>query len=426
MATLIVTIIYFHGLAMILAALSTVLLTGAGAWWFIAHRGVLRWLGAALAACAPVALVALSAVAGFWLDGLGIAALGVTGLICARAAVRGLDQPPEYARPRYRRTAAPRRPLLIMNPASGDGKVGEFGLVEKAEALGARVLLLDPSADQDVAAMARDAVADGADLLGVAGGDGTQALVAAVAADHDVPFMVLSAGTRNHFAMDLGLDRDDPVAGLDALHDGVELRVDLGTVAGRPFVNTASFGAYAEVVQNPRYRDSKAGTALDSLPDVLPSDDAALTVDADAERLPPPQLLLVSNNPYLESGTLGGGRRPRLDRGLLGVVSVRVDGALSVAQMALLGAGSSAVTMRTAREVRIDAAEAKVPVAIDGEATSLETPIICTIRPAALRVRVPRRRPDSSPHRPWRTEWRTALGLALGRFGTRLHRGGDR
>ena len=67
------------------------------------------------------------------------------------------------------------------------------------------------------AALAREAVDHGADLLGVAGGDGTQALVAGIAAGRDVPMVVISAGTRNHFALDLGLDRDDPAAGLDAL-----------------------------------------------------------------------------------------------------------------------------------------------------------------------------------------------------------------
>ena len=107
----------------------------------------------------------------------------------------------------------------------------------------------------DVAALARQAVADGADLLGVAGGDGTQALVAGIAAEHGLPFLVISAGTRNHFGLDLGLDREDPATCLDALTDGEELRVDLGVIADRTFVNNASFGAYAEVVRSPAYRD---------------------------------------------------------------------------------------------------------------------------------------------------------------------------
>ena len=116
-----------------------------------------------------------------------------------------------------------------MNPRSGGGKVTRFGLKEKAEALGAEVVLLEGPGTVDVEAMVREALARGADLLGVAGGDGTQALVAGVAAEHDVPFMVISAGTRNHFALDLGLDREDPSTCLAALtEDAVELHVDLG------------------------------------------------------------------------------------------------------------------------------------------------------------------------------------------------------
>jgi diacylglycerol kinase family enzyme len=72
--------------------------------------------------------------------------------------------------------------------------------------------------------------------------------VAGIAAEHGIPFVVISAGTRNHFALDLGLDRDDPSACLGALSDSVELRVDLGMINGQTFVNNVSFGAYAEVV----------------------------------------------------------------------------------------------------------------------------------------------------------------------------------
>ena len=139
--------------------------------------------------------------------------------------------------------------------------------------MGAEVALLDGPGIVDVAALARDAVARGADLLGVAGGDGTQALVAGIAAEHDLPFLVISAGTRNHFALDLGLDRDDPSTCLDGLTDGVEIRVDLGVIGGRTFVNNASFGAYAEIVQSPAYRDDKTAHDAEhaSRPDRRPS-----------------------------------------------------------------------------------------------------------------------------------------------------------
>src|SRR6185436_10689664 len=150
-----------------------------------------------------------------------------------------------------REVRPPKRAFLIMNPRSGGGKVTKFGLKEKAEALGAEVALLEGPGVVDVADLARRAVAAGADLLGVAGGDGTQALVAGIAAEHGLPFLVISAGTRNHFALDLGLDREDPAACLAALSGAVELRVDLGVINGQTFVNNASFGAYAEVVDTP-------------------------------------------------------------------------------------------------------------------------------------------------------------------------------
>ncbi|MGV9249478.1 diacylglycerol/lipid kinase family protein [Streptomyces sp. NPDC003710] len=144
-----------------------------------------------------------------------------------------------------------RRPCLIVNPRSGGGKASRFRIAETARAFGAQVLVIDHCLPEDLATVARQAVNDGADLLGVAGGDGTQALVAEVAAASGLPFMVIPAGTRNHFAMDLGLDREDPSAALEALRDGVELRVDLGYAGERAFVNNVSFGAYAALVQGP-------------------------------------------------------------------------------------------------------------------------------------------------------------------------------
>jgi diacylglycerol kinase family enzyme len=303
---------------------------------------------------------------------------------------------------------------MIMNPRSGGGKVGQYGLVERAEALGARVILLDLDTAPDPVALARRAVAEGADLLGVAGGDGTQALVAGVAAEHGVPFVVVAAGTRNHFAMDLGLDRDDPAAGLDALSDGVELRVDLGDVAGRPFVNTVSFGTYAEIVQSPDYRDAKAATALDHLPDLLVGDAGTpLDVRADDERLPAPQTLLVSNNPYARADPLGGGRRPRLDAGALGVIAVRVDGPAQAAELALRGERASSITAVTARHVVVEADAEVIAVAVDGEALTLPPPVVCAVRSGVLRVRVPRHRPGA-PYVAPSVDWRRIVRLALG------------
>ncbi|MFI8914569.1 diacylglycerol/lipid kinase family protein [Streptomyces sp. NPDC053513] len=401
------------GLAVVGAGFLGLVLCAAGVWWFVSRRGAVRLLGALLAIAAPVGVLVLFTYEGLWLTALILGLCWGAALACARAALR-------RSRPKRSMRAAPaarpRRPVLIMNPKSGGGKVERFRLVERAEALGARVVLLDPSAPADVEALAREAVAGGADLLGVAGGDGTQALVAAVAAEHDLPFLVISAGTRNHFALDLGLDRTDPSRCLDALTDGEELRIDLGDVAGRAFVNTVSFGVYADVVQHPEYRDDKAGTALSLMPDLLLGE-GVRRIDArvDDTVLSSQQALLVSNNPYVSPDDISGaGRRPTLDDGELGVLGIKVTDAAQAADLAVRGSQSTALSVLTAHRVEVTSDAEEIPVAVDGEALRMPTPVVCTLRPGALRVLVPRDRPGvPAPVPPVR--WRRVIDLAFGR-----------
>ncbi|MGW7577682.1 diacylglycerol/lipid kinase family protein [Streptomyces sp. NPDC054765] len=383
--------------------------TAIGVWWVLSHRGVVRALALVLVVAAPLAVLVLYVAAGLlWvvLVSLGLWALAVSA---GRAALAGETG---RAGPREAPAEPPARPFLIMNPRSGGGKVGKFELVRKAEALGAEVVVLDPSHPQDVAGLARRAADDGADLLGVAGGDGTQALVAGVAAERGIPFLVISAGTRNHFALDLGLDREDPSTCLEALTDGAELRVDLGYVGDRVFVNNASFGAYAAVVQSPAYRDDKARTILDMLPDLLTRHSGPrLTVRAGTTALDGPQAVLVSNNPYRMGDPAGLGRRQRLDSGLLGVLGVHVDNAAQAAWM-LRGRRGPGLTSFTAPEVVIDADASVVQAGVDGEALTLPTPVRCRIAAGALRVRVPRHRPGV-PHSAPTMNWRRVRRLAV-------------
>jgi diacylglycerol kinase family enzyme len=362
----------------------------AGGYWFLASRGVLRWLALALVIAAPVLILVVFA----WHHLVWVAVAAVALMVAAAGAARAAlsTEGQEAAMPAVP-AARPRRPFLIMNPRSGGGKVTRFGLQDKAQALGAEVALLQGPGTVDVAALARQAVADGADLLGVAGGDGTQALVAGIAAEHGLPFLVISAGTRNHFALDLGLDREDPAACLAALTDGEELRVDLGMIGDRTFVNNASFGAYAEVVRSPAYRDDKRGTTLQMLPDLLHGHKGArLTAKAGGTTIQSPQALLVSNGPYEMTDIAGLGRRARLDAGTLGVVGVQVDSARQAIGLIRRGHGTG-LTVLTAGEVTVDADAPQIPVGIDGETILLPAPVRCTIRPRALRVVVPRQRP---------------------------------
>jgi diacylglycerol kinase family enzyme len=381
----------------------------AGGYWFLAHRGPVRWLAFGLVILAPVAVLVIFALHNVLWVGIVSLVLVALAIAAARLALTPVAAAPGMP---VREVPPPRRAFLIMNPRSGGGKVGRFGLKEKAEAMGAEVVLLEGPGEVDVAALARKAVADGADLLGVAGGDGTQALAASVAAEHDLPFLVISAGTRNHFAMDLGLDRDNPAACLDALtSDGVEQRVDLGIIGGRTFVNNASFGAYAEIVESPAYRDDKRGTTLKMLPDILSGHRGArLTARAGADTVTGPQALLVSNDPYQGGDIAGLSRRARLDTGTLGVVAVTVDSAVQAVE--LLGRGhGQGVRVFTAADVVVDADAAEIPVGIDGETVMMATPVRCAIRPRALRVRVPRDRPGTRPAKP-AIDWPTLRQLA--------------
>ncbi len=380
----------------------------AGGYWFLANRGVRRWLAAVLVIAAPVVILVSFAVHHL----LWVAIVAVALMLLAAAAARAALGPGAAPGGRPAVPAArPERAFLIMNPRSGGGKVARFGLKEKAEALGAQVALLDGPGIVDVAALARKAVADGADLLGVAGGDGTQALVAGIAAEHDLPFLVISAGTRNHFALDLGLDRDDPAACLAALTDGEELRIDLGLISGRTFVNNASFGAYAEVVRSPEYRDDKRGTTLRTLPDLLQGHQGArLSAQAGNVTVEGPQAVLVSNDPYEMTDLAGLGRRARLDAGTLGMVAVRVDSAGQAIGLIRRGHGQG-LTSLTADEVVVRADVPEIPVGIDGETVMVPTPVRCAIRPGALRVVVPRQRPGVPPPKP-PLEWPRLRGLA--------------
>ena len=399
-----------RGLWLLLVAILGTVVVVASTYGFLAHRGAIRLLALALLMATPIALTWLFARNGLLWVVLAVLLAAGLALVTGRAALQvGGDEVamPEYDAP------PPRHPFIVMNPRSGGGKVTRFDLTDKAEALGAEVVLLEES-DVDVAALARGAVERGADLLGVAGGDGTQALVAGVAAELDVPFMVVSAGTRNHFALDLGLDREDPSTCLAALtEDAVELHVDLGKIADRTFVNNASFGAYAAIVQSPAYRDDKTGTTLDLLPDLLTGHTGPhLVARADGVTVDHPQAVLVSDNPYGMGDLAGTGRRARMDTGVLGMVAVTVDDARQAVRL-LRRSAQNGLTVLQAPEVVVTADVPEIPVGVDGEALLLPTPVRCTIRPKALRVRVPRNRPGVP--RP-RAHWDMAALLRLGSF----------
>jgi diacylglycerol kinase family enzyme len=293
-------------------------------------------------------------------------------------------------------------PVLIMNLKSGGGKAEHFKLAQECLVRGIEPTVLRPG--DDLVQLAEDAISAGAEVIGMAGGDGSQAAVASVAARHGVPHVCVPAGTRNHFALDLGLDRDDVVGALEAFADGIEHRVDLAAVNGRTFVNNCSLGLYAAVVQSPQYRDAKLRTAADRLPDFLGPDATPLDLRferPDGARFESAHLILVSNDPYQLAHPGGRGTRERLDLGVLGIVMVQVADAADARKFALLELAGQVQRFPgwqewTALEFAVTSA-GPVEVGVDGEALVLDPPLVFTSAPGALRVWLPKTAPRLSP-----------------------------
>jgi len=271
--------------------------------------------------------------------------------------------------------------VLFVNPRSGDGKAERAAVAERARELGIEVVLLDPG--QSPAAAVREAVEAGADALGVAGGDGSLAVVASAAVEHGLPFVCVPAGTRNHFARDLGLDPHDPAGALDAFADGVERRIDVGDVSGRLFLNNVSLGIYGEAVRQAGYRDARLRTLLDTADEVLRGGveiPELRLLDRRGREHRGPDVVLVSNNPYAPAAPPRAGGRPALDGGVLGVIVLDPPS----------GGRPAGGRSWSAESVEVEAPSV-VHAGIDGEAADLEPPLRFAIRPGALRVRVPAR-----------------------------------
>ncbi len=334
---------------------------------------------------------------------LALGAALATGVLVARRATTSRGDSLEAAHLGPPRPPA-RKPVLLMNLASGDGKAEEVDLPALCRERGIEAVILEEG--DDLAALAESHARAGADCLGMAGGDGSQAVVAEVAMRHRLPFVVVPAGTRNHLALDLGLDRDDIVGALDAFAGGVPRTIDLARVNDRVFVNNASLGLYAQVVSSDEYRDAKLRTTLTELPDLLgdDADPSHLEFDAPgAQQVSDAQVVLVANNPYTLDSLDGAGSRARLDTGELGIVSVSLGSTGEARRLLALAPIGEMDRSRgwlewTARafEVRSDSGD-DLPIALDGEALTMAPPLRFESLPGALVVLIPPHAPGRSP-----------------------------
>ncbi len=369
------------------ANLIAVLLLGGA--MLAALRGLLRsgpsrltWLSvAALMAIGGIALRLVS----FDLNDIPTIGCWLLAVIAVRAALHGRVRLPKAQRP----AAA----VMFWNPRSGDGKAVAAGLAAAAQQRGIRPIELKPG--DDLNRLVETAIADGADALAAAGGDGTQGIVAAIAAQHDLPFACIPAGTRNHFALDLGVDRDDLIGALDAFVEGGEKRVDLAELNGQVFVNNVSLGLYAEAVQSDGYRDAKLATLLETAPEVAGPEGSGIGLRwsaPGAANADDAVALLVSNNRYIVGSVIGSGTRPAIDDGQLGI-TVFTAGAASGG---LPGTPQLPWQQWSAASFDVDG-DGPVAAGVDGEAMRFEPPLRFRIRPGVLRVRIAAQHPGASP-----------------------------
>ena len=270
----------------------------------LVRRGLVRIIGLSLAGLLLITAITLVFVEHEPTDDVLILVGIALTLLAARQAFKVHVHWPDAERPAH--------PVLFYNPLSGGGKAERFRLAEEARRRGIEPIELRRG--DDLEQLVRGAVTRGADALAMAGGDGSQAIVAMVAAEHGLPYACIPSGTRNHFALDLGVDRNDVVGALDAFVNGGERRVDLAEINGRVFVNNVSLGLYAEAVQRPGYREAKLRTLLDTIPEALGPEAAppSLFWDSTAGR-ESAAAVLVSNNPYRLGRAIGSGTRPQLD-----------------------------------------------------------------------------------------------------------------
>ncbi|MGO9975622.1 MAG: diacylglycerol/lipid kinase family protein [Solirubrobacteraceae bacterium] len=364
-----------------LSVLACILLAVGAAWWGLLRRNAARLLGFGVAALLLAGAVVIVVLEGRPIEDSLIIAGVLLSLACAREAFATRSDWPS-AQP-------PAHPVLLYNPKSGGGKAERFDVAGEARARGIEPIELQRG--DDLSAIVREAIARGADAVGMAGGDGSQAIVAGIAAEHGLPYVCVPAGTRNHFALDLGVDRDDVVGALDAFTAGRERIVDLAEVNGRIFVNNVSLGVYAEAVKRSSYRDAKLRTLTETAPDVLGPGAAGLDLrwtGPDGRRRRTSVVLLVSNDPYRLGRAIGSGTRPRLDAGHLGIAVIGSHDT----QRKL----SRRVQEWTTPELEVES-DRTVAAGIDGESVALDPPLRFRTLPAALRVRIAPQHPGASP-----------------------------
>lgn len=288
-----------------------------------------------------------------------------------------------------------KKPFLLINPKSGNGRAIKAHIPEAAEAMGIKIHILEKG--QDIEKLAEAAIKDGADVLGISGGDGTIGAVAKVAIKHDLPVVVLPGGTRCHFARDLGLDPkkiNDAMAGFN----GVERRIDVGTINGRIFLNNASFGLYADIVDNPDYRDNKVAVSRNVMQEHIAGKKKpySLRIKQNGKDFSSAVIVQVCVGRYNSVKLMDLGQREELDTGILQVSLIsKLDDAMlrniikTVGLVQLKNHKIKNFYQWDTKTLKVGSKNSSVVVGVDGEREKYKTPVTIKNLPKSLRLYVP-------------------------------------
>jgi undecaprenyl-diphosphatase len=314
----------------------------------------------------------------------------------ASVAGAGAALVPAHSADADRPAREPRRPqpprphgegvVAVVNPESGGGD-GQDVITRLREAL-PLAEIVELGEDDDVPAVLA-AAAGRAEVLAVGGGDGTVCAAAEAAMAHDLPLLVLPAGTFNHFAQDAGLPELSDA--IEALRSGDAVRIDVGEADGKPFLNTASLGSYPEFVRRRERLEGRLGKPLAAAVALLWTLRSCPPLQAEIDGAPRCLLMLfVGNGAYQPRGSWPR-RRPRLDSGQLDVRYVDVPH--RTAAFGLLGAALSGGLLRTARQVEqlrdellVQLPEGPGYLARDGELGDAPRTVLFRVRRQALTI----------------------------------------
>lgn len=299
--------------------------------------------------------------------------------------------------------SGPVKVAVIMN--AGAGSIGEAQQHTQSDLVREAFARAGVEAEVHLCAGARltetartVAQAGGIDAIVAAGGDGTVSAVATALVGGDLPLAVLPLGTLNHFAKDLGmpLDLDEAARAIASRHCE---RVDVGEVNDRVFVNNSSIGLYPEIVVSrdaERRRNGRgkwsamivaAWRVLRRFPLL-----AVRVVTGERSLISRTPFVFVGNNEY-QITALALGQRAHLDGGRLSIYMVRCKGRLRMFWLMVRAILQRLEAVRdfeaeSVTEARVDLPRRRrrIKVALDGEVTSLTSPLLYRIRPAALAV----------------------------------------